>query len=405
MKNNTKKVIRFTSITEYKILEEYLEKMAAEGLMLSEIKRNTLIFRKTTPRELTFNVSLFYHTTPFDYPNDEEDKDYRELCEESGWEFCTSNEVYQIFYKENNVDAIPIYTDSHEEYRIIKNIFMKTDFISMILMFLMVGMGLIQTFNFNYENLLSNTALFTVISPIFLMIIVLSIYAFPVIWLIKNKINLSNGKELTFSTNKTRLLRNIVTWSLIGVYFILTIFAVSHGFTNAFMVVLAFLPVLVSTMIAKYCVKRFKTKKRTRKHNIVFFSVIMVFTIVITSGALMSIVLSIIGFGENDDIPKNIVVLELSNFGTNATPERTRTYEQSSVFVPVNFEYYESLGRKPKENEVMTVRTTYIQCVNKDISDYVFDGYMKEEQKRLKKRISEYLEFGDEKKQKKNKIK
>ncbi len=265
MRINTKKVLRVTSITEYKTLEKYLEKMAAEGLMLSEIKRNTLIFRKTRPRELTFNVSLFYHTTPFDYPNDEEEKDYRELCEESGWEFCTSNEVYQIFYKANNVDAIPVHTDSQEEYRIIKNIFMKTDLIGMIALVLMAVMGINRILNFNYKDLFSDISLLTMLSPIFLIIIVVLLYMPPVIWFIKNKINLSSGKALVFSTNKVRQIRNIITWSLIIIYFIVTLFAVTVGFSNIFMGLFSFIPILVSIMLGKYCIKRFKNKKHTGK--------------------------------------------------------------------------------------------------------------------------------------------
>jgi uncharacterized C2H2 Zn-finger protein len=406
VKNNTKKVIRFTYITEYKTLEKYFEEMAAKGLMIYEIIRNTLVFKGTTPRELTFNVSLFYHRTPFTYPDEEKDRDYRELCEESGWKFCTSNDIYQIFYKEKDAEAIPIHTDPYEEYKIIKSIFMKTDFVSIILLLLIVGMGLINTFNFNYESLFSNSTLFAVISPIFLMIIVISIYVFPIIWFIKNKINLLNGKELTFFTNKVRLIRNIITWSLISVYFILTISAVSNGFTNPFMVMFVFIPVFIPALIAIYCFKKFKTKKRTQKQNIIFFLIIIIFTTCITLGIVMSIAFSRIRIGENDDIPKEIAVLELSDFGTNDIPERTKVYKQSSIFIPVNIEYYESLGRKPKYNEIMTVRTSYIQCINKKIADYVFEGFMKKEQKRLKKRVAEYQEFDSEEKAKeeKNKI-
>ncbi|GAA0182321.1 hypothetical protein SH2C18_47200 [Clostridium sediminicola] len=397
MKNNTKKVIKFTSITEYKTLEEYLEKMAAKGFMLSEIKRGKFIFTKIEPRELTFNVSLFYHTTPFDYPNHEKDKDYKELCEESGWTYCTNTDVYQIFYKEKNNNATPIHTDSEEEYKIIKNTFMKTDFISMILLTFVVGMQFINTLNFNYEYLLNNTFLLTLIGPIFLILIMSSIYIPPIVWLIKNKINLTRGKELEFSTNKERIIRSIITWSLISLYFILTIFTITDMFTNSSILVIAFAPILISFIIATYCIKRFKTKKNTRKHNIIFFSIILTLTLVIVNGIIMSFLFSNISkdFKENHNKPKNITVLELSDFGTNDTPERTRIHEQSSILIPISFDYYESLGRKAKDTEIMSVSTEYIECKNKDIADYYFDGFMDKKRKRLEETISEYLEFGD----------
>jgi uncharacterized C2H2 Zn-finger protein len=186
----------------------------------------------------------------------------------------------------------------------------------------------------------------------------------------------------------------------------LTISAVSNGFTNPFMVMFVFIPVFIPALIAIYCFKKFKTKKRTQKQNIIFFLIIIIFTTCITLGIVMSIAFSRIRIGENDDIPKEIAVLELSDFGTNDIPERTKVYKQSSIFIPVNIEYYESLGRKPKYNEIMTVRTSYIQCINKKIADYVFEGFMKKEQKRLKKRVAEYQEFDSEEKAKeeKNKI-
>ncbi|MBF8982258.1 DUF2812 domain-containing protein [Lutibacter sp. B2] len=400
MKKNTKRVMKSISITEYKNFEKYLEKKASEGLMLSEIKRNSLIFERTTPKELTFNISLFYYITPFDYPDEEKDKDYRKLHEERGWIFCASNSIYQIFYKEKDAEAIPMNTDPSEEYRTIKSIFMKTDFVSMLLMLFIVAMHLIQTLNFNYETLFSDTTLFIVISPVLLIAIVLSLYTHPVIWLIKNKRNVSSGKELTFSTEKARLIRNIVMWSFVSVYFILIILAGSDCFTNPLKVILAFIPVISGGLIGKYFVKRFKTEKNTRKYNIVLFLIITTCTIIITMGLVMAIVFSRMEFEENNDMPKNVAVLELSDFGTNATPKRTRTYEQSSIFVPLNIEYYESLGRKAKDHEIMMVSTTYIECRNKDIAEYIFDGYMNEEKERREKRIKEYLAFENEKRAK-----
>lgn len=150
---------------------------------------------------------------------------------------------------------------------------------------------------------------------------------------------------------KFPVLRNIITWSIIGIYGIVTIFAMSDGFTKIFMVILVFVPILISIFIGKYCVKSFKTKKRTRKQNIAIFLIIILFTTIFILGGDMAILFSTMKFGKSDDMPKNTVVLELSDFGTNTIPERTRIREKSSIFVPVSFEYYESLGRKAKEEE------------------------------------------------------
>ncbi|GMQ59209.1 hypothetical protein AN1V17_36060 [Vallitalea sediminicola] len=395
MSKDTKKVIRLNSITEYKTLEKYLEKKAARGLMLCEIKRNTLVFKKTTPRMLIFNVSLFYHSTPFDYPNYEKEKDYRELCEDSGWEYCTSNEIYQIFYKEKNVDAVPIHTDSEEEYRIIKNIFLKTDFISMLVIALMLVMGLVQALNFDYSDLFSNISLFVIISPVFLLLIILFLYIPTLIWFIRNKINVARGNELVYISYRTKLVLTVMTWILIAVYIICTFLAVTDGYINI-KGVIAFIPAIIVFIVGRYCDKRIKTKKNTRKHNIILVLTVSIITaIIFTASITMGIMLNFRSFENNDDVPEQITVLKLSDFGTMDEPKRFHTYKKSSILVPVYVEYYESLGRKGKENEITTVSTTFIECRDKSIADYVFDGYMKEQQKWLERTILEYKEYGE----------
>ncbi len=162
-------------VTEYKNLENYLGKMAASGWMLNELRKGSLIFERIEPKEYTFNVSLFYHTTPFDYPNEEKDRDYRELCEDSGWIFCAHNQLLQVFYKPKDRETLPIHTDPREEYAIIKKIFTKTELIIAPCIILFLLMGIMNIHNFSYENLLSNSSLTSLTYP-FLMVIYVSIY-------------------------------------------------------------------------------------------------------------------------------------------------------------------------------------------------------------------------------------
>jgi len=392
MKSNYKKVFKTISITEYKNLENYLEKMAAKGFLLSEMKGYFFIFKKTKVLELDFNVSLFYHTTPFDYPDGEKEKDFRELCKDCGWTFCTSNNLYQIFYKEKDVEAIPVHTDSQEEYRIIKSTFLKTDFIAMPLVILYIIMGIMNILNFDYEDLLSNNALFNLIWPIFITIIWISMFTSPVMWFIKNKINLSNGRELTFFTDKQIKIKKIITCDLMVFYVFLFLFSLvgipMKAIQLVFLVILIILPIIITL----FCMKRFKAKKRTRKQNILFYSLAVILTMIISiQGVFLmmspSAISSSIRF--NDNAPGEIKVLQLSDFGTLAAPKRTRVYEQRSIFTPVNIEYYESLGRKTKDNEIGTVSTTYIECINGNIANYIFEGYMKKERERVTTYLTE----------------
>jgi len=89
--------------------------------------------------------------------------------------------------------------------------------------------------------------------------------------------------------------------------------------------------------------------------------------------------------------------LQLSDFGVMEQPERSRVHKQSSIFVPISFKYYETLGRKAEENEIYSVDTEYMACRNKKVAAYIFDQYMKEQKDRQTRRIEEYRSYGDEK--------
>ncbi len=380
------------SIVDYKSLEIYLEKMAEKGWLLTKIKRTTLYFEEIEPQNLKFNVSLFYNTTPFDYPDEEDAQSYQDLCVESGWTFAASNDLVQVFYANDADNPTPIHTDRHEEYRIIKRTFMKTELISICMLLLLIASNSLQLFNFNYTYLYSNSMLLAMISPLFLMLILIAIYGYSVIWLIKNKIALLKGESLEFSTYKNTKFRVVLSWMLIGAYWILIIFVLSDNFK---VIIAAFIPIIVGMVVGHCCKKRFKSKKRTRTKNIIFLSIAIIIAIVISTTAIMSIV--IFKFHENEDVKQNgHIVLQLSDFGTADQPERTRLHEETSIFVPVHFNYYETLGRKALENEVYSISTEYAKAINKDVATYLFDGCIKKKESRFNERVNETMAYSQE---------
>lgn len=397
MKNKKiKKITKTVSVTDYKSLEPYFEEMAAKGWMLSEFKKNKFVFSKIEPKELDFNVSLFYEKTVFDYPNDEADKEYIELCENSGWTLCATSLIYKIFYKEKDTMAIPIYTDAHEEYKMIKKIFMKTDFISMISLFFVIGLGFMQWNNFDYSDLLSNLSLFNKISPIILTLLYIYIFFFPISWFMKNKINIKNGEKLKFATNKSIKIRNNIMWSMIIIYFSLLVLSVINTDVKLRFLGIAIIPIVLGIFVAKYCLKKFKTKKRTRKQNIIFFSIVLVATLIVIEAILIGFLSFGLDYDYNEKIEpigSDIKLLRLEDFKINETNKRARMHKNSSVLAPVNFEYYESLKRKIKDDEIGSVETQYIECINKNVADYIFDKYIEDDKNRKEKRIAERREY------------
>jgi len=399
--NKTKKRLKFTSITEYKILEEYFEKMALKGWMMKEFKKGMMVFEEIEPMKLDFNVSLFYNTTPFDYPDHEKENEYKELCEESGWTFCASNQLYQVFCKEKNHEAIPIHTESSEEYSIIKKTYIKTELIGMLVLLPVVFLAFFNGLNFTYKDILSNGGLFNIIFPFFILIIILSTNTYPIFWLLKNKINLYKGKELYFSTNKARVRRNILMWSLIGIYLIMIIFFVFIDTPHITFILIGFTPMIIGILIGSYCVKRFKTKKRSRIHNILFFIGGIILALILTYLSLFVGIKIMINSSfmemENETLPENIKVLHLSDFTEIDSINRNTFLKKSSIFAPLSFIYYETVNKKGEKGEISSVDTQYIQCINKDVADFVFEQYMKEEFERKEKWAKRLRELGNEK--------
>ena len=397
MKKKTKKIIRFTSITEYKTLERLFEKQASEGWMLYEIKRELFKFKKVEPVELKFNVSLFYHTNPFDYPDDEKQIDYRILCEQSGWKFCTSNQIYQIFYINAEEIATPIHTDSREEYNIIKSVLFKTELIGLISLLLMGSFGLFNFFNYSYEFLLSNGMFISMLSPFFMYGITIIMFAPSIIWLVKNRENSKKGLPLSFVSNKKRVAHKVLIWTSLSIYLGLMIFSLIDSFASRGVIIgiASLLPLGLGLLVGKISIKRIKTKKNTRKRNIIFVSIAILLTWVISVTALMSVIITTIDRDYDNNIANydDVLVLELSDFGNIEKPSRTRSYDRTSYFVPVNFEYYESLRGKPKEAEVTVIRTTYMKCRSNKIAEYIFEQYLKEEHERNQKRLFEEQEY------------
>lgn len=98
-KNTLIKSISFRE-NEYQALEQYLEEKALEGWLLDEIIFNHFIFKKSESRKCKFAVDIFTNSRT---------REYREFCEESGWNYVCETNKYLIFATEDE-NIIPIQT-------------------------------------------------------------------------------------------------------------------------------------------------------------------------------------------------------------------------------------------------------------------------------------------------------
>lgn len=382
----TKKVIRIVSIIDYKTLEKYFEDMALKGWLIEKCNTFTMEFRKIEPTNYKFNVSLFYNTTLFDYPDEEGTKCYQELCEESGWTLAASSKIFQIFYAPAEENPVPIHTDPMEEYRIIKSTYFKTEFINLIFLLFISLSQLIHIARFDYTFLYSNIRLLSIVNPLILFIVALpSIYS--IFYLIKAKKSVQDGGELPKTSYRLAKIMGNGTLILALIYLSLIIIILiwQPGLNQKVNTIfVAFLPAIFGGALGLWYVKFVKRRKRSRSKNIVAFIISSAIAILVSTSLIFTLIVRSTGKADNkhEFNPRDYKAIRLSDLGIDNDIDRDYLREKSSIFVPEYSRYYEASGK-------VDIRTEYIMAKNETISSYIYDEILKEYRDKSYKQVSE----------------
>ena len=91
-------------------IQNYLEKQAQKGWMLTKLGKYRWNFRRTEPRKLHFAVVYFPDADLFDPAPGEAEETFREFCAHGGWTLAGANAQMQVFHSERE-DPTPIETD------------------------------------------------------------------------------------------------------------------------------------------------------------------------------------------------------------------------------------------------------------------------------------------------------
>lgn len=366
--SNIKKVFKIYSPVEYKNIESYLEEMALKGWMFKEIKNLFYTFEKVDSIDLHFNVVVLSEKDGFDYQDMTSENTLIECCEDRGWTHCASTPSYQVFYTNQEMDIVKIHTDENEEYSCIMKATMKKDLFALPLIFVMFFSFLSQLKYFTYDHIFSNQELISIISPVLAMVALLITLSTPIVWLIKNKINLQNNKPFTHFTNIFISFKNRMFYLIMLIYLLLLVISFADTFSGGGFVVIPLLFGLLLPMLAAVLMlKRFKKIKKSRKSNIAMYIGVSLLTFMVGISG-MFFYLSNMEHGEYKEGLATNNVLEFSDFGeykvvTNHMRKKT------SVFTPVYLDYYESV--RDKNSDIDHIETLYIECLNQKVVDYV----------------------------------
>ena len=107
---NTKRRMEIVSFFDHTGISAHLEKMAEKGWMIEKISNFGWKYRRIEPRKVKFAVSYYPKASEFDPEPSEEQREFHEFCEYTGWKLACMSAQLQIFYNENE-NPIPIETE------------------------------------------------------------------------------------------------------------------------------------------------------------------------------------------------------------------------------------------------------------------------------------------------------
>lgn len=259
-------------IYEYKAIEKELEKMAGSGWLLSEIRGNAWCFEQCLPQDLMFSISIHGDEDAFDFPDRIGKTSLRALCEEAGWTFAAENMIYQVFYREKNDAAAPIYTDDAVTFSIMKKVVRRNQ-IPLVFLTLI--------FLINALRDLSNYHVFRKIYELesarfpwsFLAVISFMTYLlYSEVWLSRNEKNLETGQSLFFFSGRQIVLRNIMFYGAVILYLTMNLLNLAGHVDSLRIIVPSLLVFFLQIAFLRWIIRRFKTVKHSRKTNMLIYA-------------------------------------------------------------------------------------------------------------------------------------
>ncbi len=147
---NTKYSIDFTPLYDVAAMEKRFEQMAAKGWMIAKFSGAVKKYTKQQPQNLKFTL-VYINETGNTAPLTDEQQEFMDMCEQSGWQHIVSSEKAHVFATDNPL-APPIETDPVVQ---VGNIY-KSLKENMICWFFLRGLNIFQVYD-NIEWFFANT--------------------------------------------------------------------------------------------------------------------------------------------------------------------------------------------------------------------------------------------------------
>ncbi|MBK5239716.1 DUF2812 domain-containing protein [Clostridium sp.] len=332
---------------ECSALEEYLEKMAKKGWLLTSMKRGFFKFRKIEIKEIKYSVDVLDRVSIFDHKDSDVAVEYREYCKTAGWTYICEEGGTQVFCTEGDKEIISIHTDEEEKFEVVFKSSIKVVYVQMFLIIFFIYNIYRQLTNDTGFSIASNIGISSIILQfsVILMNIIVIINFF--IWVIKAKSYLKKNKLMPFNSYKQLRRKNIlmIAYNLIGfIILLVAIFDIPASSKPYIPIVLiVFIPAISISCIKKYIDR----KKYSKDANIGIYIGSMIISLV---------VVNILGY----------VVLSHVDFDTvtNTKQSEAPTQKASLTFEDFGYEKNGDKNLDIKYDKSIVAQKTFYSCSN-----------------------------------------
>lgn len=379
MKNKSKWVFWGFFSLDYQVMKTYLEEMAEKGWMFEKVGRHLAKFRAIEPQKLNFYVDVFKEGGPLTPENTQESEAYRNLCQESGWIFITSQDYLQFFYADENSVPVPIQTDEVLEQKIVEHTLLRNELRGILIFSLIVAYVFIRNLSIRYNILLS----FTGVTGAFLLPLLYIFAAIPAVYsiarILKARNNIKNGLPIEKPTLKNARKRIILFYGSSWIILLLLVLSfIADAFFIPNIVIFALLGPGLGTLVglgSRYYIKKKSTKKEDSLLVIVF-AVIITIIFIYTVGPLI-----LEGLDDSykvSSIPEGYPIITMEEISKEPSQINTLIKEFKpgrSPVTPKHYTYWESVNvNDNKEN----LNIKYYKTINPYFAEVIFKGKIDE---------------------------
>lgn len=232
MKQTKREMLLFYSYYDRTGLARHMERRAAQGWMLERFGKQSVVYRRTEPKQLRFAVTYFPAASQFDPHPSEQQERFWDLCAAAGWQLAASSAQMQIFYTENP-DPIPLETDPAVEldtlHRAMKRSFLFPYRALLVLCLMQLALLGYQTIQSPIDTLSSATRLVSECSYLPLLLLIGAELARYDRWRRRARQAVEAGSPLPELRSARKL--TLLVLGLLGVELVLmlAVYSTSHG--------------------------------------------------------------------------------------------------------------------------------------------------------------------------------